>query len=909
MFYGAVIVTVALVALPWGMKQVLQNWLLANGADRARIADVDLNLFTGTAALNGVRVEMGARDVMAAKLLSVDFGVWPLLLRRELIVNSGELDGMRLEIERLPEAGWRIGSISKGREKSRGGQAQSWLLRIDQLNVHDSEVMYRSTAVSSTISIDSASLRSFTSAPNPPPASLVFQGRIDDAPAELELRELRLSPRLELAGKIALRELPIGYVAGLFKVQPESVGGAVDASGQLHVIDREQQGMMLTYQGELALAGGNTHGKRLQLEVDQLGWTGNIEYADKTRQAPWALQLDGRLSGRDLTLRSADEPIEAKHREIELNGKVAVSRLKEKFNIKAQAALRAVGTTLIDTRAGAPLFSLDTIAAGSVETDSAELITIKDFAAEGLRVPPGQLGETVAELRRLGFKTASIRDLKILEAAKITAMDFQVGAAGTPVVFLATDQVEADGVTTKGLNHVDATQIDLRGLSVLANPRTDAEPVANLNSAQITDLAWRADQGINIATVQLQDLHARLRRDANQQWEIDQLLETGMDPSQRRVTPAATRHTETKDRSNSEPRVGGRQIGPRLRVGELRLAGSNDVRLEDQGVRPPFQTTAFISELRVAGIDTEQPDTAASITLAGNVGQYGKIRITGTAKPFLPAPEFAMELEARDLELVPLSSYTVPLIGHAMERGQLRIASTTRITGGHMDSQNQLLLAKVKVQAVLPELAKQLEADIGMRLDRALSLLSDQAGNVTLSVPIVGDLGKTRVGLDDVIDTAIRGALSSGISALGFVLFPQLSFAKGIFKGLMKKTMAPIGFEAGRADLQEAHQKALDKLANQLQPQTSTVQLCPVVTYADVGARFGAPVKDNLLKDKKAELTPQQEDELIALGYDRAVVIKDRLVHQDGVAPERIFTCAPQAARDADAKPRVELRF
>ena len=114
-----------------------------------------------------------------------------------------------------------------------------------------------------------------------------------------------------------------------------------------------------------------------------------------------------------------------------------------------------------------------------------------------------------------------------------------------------------------------------------------------------------------------------------------------------------------------------------------------------------------------------------------------------------------------------------------MERGQLRIESTTRIAGGHMDSQNQLLLAKVKVKAVSPELAKQLEADIGMRLDRALSLLTDKAGTVKLSVPIVGELGKTKAELDDVIDTAIRGALSSGISALGFVLLPQLSFLKG----------------------------------------------------------------------------------------------------------------------------------
>ncbi len=907
--YAAAVVVAALIALPWGMKQVLQNWLLTNGADRSSIAEVDLNLFSGTAALKDVRVEIGSRTVMAARLIGVDFGVWSLLLRGELIVNRGDLDGMRLEIERLPAAGWRIGSIRQGNGKSRGRQTQSWLLRIDQLNVHDSEVMYRGPTVSSNITIASAALTSFTSAPDSPPASLIFNGKIDDAPAELEIQELRLSPRLELAGKITLRELPLGYVAGLFKVRPESVGGTLDASGQLHVVDREQQGMLLTYQGELALAGGKTHGKRLQLEVDQLGWTGTIEYADKTRQAPWALQWEGRLSGRDLTLRFAGESIAATHREIKLNGKIAVSRLKDKFNIKARAALRAAGTILVDTRTGVPLFSMDKIAAAGVESESTELITIKDFAAEGLRVAAGQAGETVVELDRMGFTMARIRDLKTLEAAKITAMGFQVGKTGTPVVLLATDQVEVGGVTTQGLNHVNAAQIDLRGLDVLVNPETGAGPVANLGGAQVTDLAWRDDQGLHIAKVHMQDLQARLRRDTNQQWEIDRLLETGTDPAQRRESPTETRQTETKDRAKAEPRVGGRQTRPRFRVGELRLEGSNEVRLEDQGVRPPFQSSAVVSELRVTGIDTDQPDSAASILLAGNVGRYGKIRLTGTAKPFLAAPELEMKLEARDLELVPLSSYTVPLIGHAMERGQLRIASTVRITGGHMDSQNQLLLAKVKVKAVSPQLAKQLEADIGMRLDRALSLLSDKTGNVKLSVPIVGVLGNTKVGLDDVIGTAIRGALSSGISALGFVLLPQLSFVKGILKGLTKKKTAPIGFEAGRADLQEAHQKALDKLAKQLQQQTTTVQLCPVITFSDVGALLGEPVKNNLLKNKKAELTPQQEDELIALGYDRAVVIKDRLVHQDDIAPDRIFTCAPQATRGADAKPRVELRF
>ena len=180
---------------------------------------------------------------------------------------------------------------------------------------------------------------------------------------------------------------------------------------------------------------------------------------------------------------------------------------------------------------------------------------------------------------------------------------------------------------------------------------------------------------------------------------------------------------------------------------------------------------------------------------------------------------------------------------------------------------------------------------------------------MTLSVPIAGALGSARVELSDVINTAIHGALSSGISALGVVFLPQLSFAKGIFRGLVEKKMAPIVFDAGNALLQETHRDALDELADQLQQRQDAVQVCPVVTLADVAALFGDSVKADLLKNQDARLAPRQEEEIMALGYDRAAAVKDRLVHRDGIEPGRIFICAPQAARRADARPRVELRF
>lgn len=106
-----VLVIAALVALPHVIRYSLERWLVDNGAQSAEIKRVHLNLFAGTAGINGLEIRLDDHVVLGDDDIQFDIEL-SSLFKKEGHLKTGKLSGLILEVEQYPDGHFRIGSIS-----------------------------------------------------------------------------------------------------------------------------------------------------------------------------------------------------------------------------------------------------------------------------------------------------------------------------------------------------------------------------------------------------------------------------------------------------------------------------------------------------------------------------------------------------------------------------------------------------------------------------------------------------------------------------------------------------------------------------------------------------------------------------------------------------------------------------
>ena len=78
------------------------------------------------------------------------------------------------------------------------------------------------------------------------------------------------------------------------------------------------------------------------------------------------------------------------------------------------------------------------------------------------------------------------------------------------------------------------------------------------------------------------------------------------------------------------------------------------------------------------------------------------------------------------------------------------------------------------------------------------------------------------------------------------------------------------------------------------------IKLCGIAVPAD-RAPLDLPVE--------GELAPEQLERLNTLARERALVIKEYLIGQDGVKVDHLFICTPEVSAKPDGVPRVKLEL
>jgi outer membrane protein OmpA-like peptidoglycan-associated protein len=204
----------------------------------------------------------------------------------------------------------------------------------------------------------------------------------------------------------------------------------------------------------------------------------------------------------------------------------------------------------------------------------------------------------------------------------------------------------------------------------------------------------------------------------------------------------------------------------------------------------------------------------------------------------------------------------------------------------------------------------------------ALGFLRDGQGDIALEVPISGRLDDPSFDSSDAVRQAVGGAIRGALLTTFNVLFPFGFIFGALGDGQSLPALPPVAFAPGLASLDARATAALDALAGVLADRPSTrLDVCGFAGPADLRALSAARGTDprgqelvETLRRLFARATGSApnaagEDELRGLAEERARAVAQRLAERPGVDAARLFECRPVVETQADAAPRVELRF
>jgi hypothetical protein len=372
------------------------------------------------------------------------------------------------------------------------------------------------------------------------------------------------------------------------------------------------------------------------------------------------------------------------------------------------------------------------------------------------------------------------------------------------------------------------------------------------------------------------------------------------------------------------------------------------VLFSDFFIKPNY--SADLSELtgKLSAFSSETPGgepQLADLELRGKAEGTASLEVTGKLNPLAKPLALDITGKVRDLELPPLSPYSVKYAGHGIERGKLSMDVHYQVLpSGQLTASNRLVLNQLTFGEPVAGAPNSLPVKL------AVALLANSQGVIDLDLPISGSLNDPQFSIGPVIFKIIVNLIGKAITA-------PFSLLASAFGGGAE--LSHVAFAPGSAVLTPEARQNLDKVAKALADRpalkitvTGTASLQderdglqrerlrqrvlaekrraspdstePVsadeypALLKEVYRRTDMPKPRNLVGLAKDLSVPEMEALLVAhqgateaqateLAQERGQAVRSYLVAQK-LPVERLFVAAPKSGKQAEKwTPRAEL--
>jgi outer membrane protein OmpA-like peptidoglycan-associated protein len=338
----------------------------------------------------------------------------------------------------------------------------------------------------------------------------------------------------------------------------------------------------------------------------------------------------------------------------------------------------------------------------------------------------------------------------------------------------------------------------------------------------------------------------------------------------------------------------------RFKVETVRIDNNSKIHIVDESVSPSFDTTVTPLIIAVDNIDNTNPDSRTAIKLNTSLNPGNRISAEGWLTPFAVKHDADIKLKIDALDLVMLSPYAVKAAGYRVRSGRINATLNGKVDNEVLNAKTKLIAQRLNLDAT-SDAARGKSAQklgIGMPIDAALALMKDKKGNISIEVPVSGNLGDP----DFAIGPAFRGAMTQAIkkASVTYATYALQPYGSILFGAQMlsKATalrLESVHFEPGEAEINKSANQYLEKIAGLMKERPAiNITLCGTATDTDL----------KVLRNRSVN---KLEEALLRLAEQRSDTVKNHLMKQYSIAADRFFDCQPQVASGASAQPEVKL--
>ncbi|MCR8961048.1 DUF748 domain-containing protein [Variovorax sp. S2] len=260
---------------------------------------------------------------------------------------------------------------------------------------------------------------------------------------------------------------------------------------------------------------------------------------------------------------------------------------------------------------------------------------------------------------------------------------------------------------------------------------------------------------------------------------------------------------------------------PVINFGPMSLVNGR-IDFTDLFVKPNY--SADLSELtgKLSSFSSNPPKgesgrpALADLELRGKAQQTAALEITGKLNPLAKPLELDITAKMRDLDLAPLSPYSVRYSGHGIERGKMSMDVNYKIAAdGQLTATNKLVLNQLQFGDEVQGAPNSLPVRL------AVALLADRNGVIDVDLPLRGSLNDPQFSIGPLIFKAIVNLIVKAATSPFSLLTGGLGGGSG--------ESSTVTFEPGSSVLSASAKESLDKVAKAL-TERPTLQMTVVGT-------------------------------------------------------------------------------
>ncbi|MCG6874789.1 MAG: DUF748 domain-containing protein [Betaproteobacteria bacterium] len=390
---------------------------------------------------------------------------------------------------------------------------------------------------------------------------------------------------------------------------------------------------------------------------------------------------------------------------------------------------------------------------------------------------------------------------------------------------------------------------------------------------------------VGLGEIALADFYARLSLSADGRFQIQDLMQspataTGKPPTAKPAAPTPESKTGEAKRPAVAP-------PSNVRIGRIALQGGT-VDFSDYFVNPNYR--AKLSDIH--GSLTEMaPDKASEVELRAKGERAALFEVLGRVNPLAPTLFLDITGTAKDIELPPVSAYSMKYVGYKIEQGKLTLNVKYHLENDKLAAENNIILDQLtfgeKVES--PDATK-------LPVPAAIAILKDRNGVIDVNVPISGSLDDPKFSVTDAAVRAVGNLITKAVTAP----FSVLGASVGGDEELSYVEFAP-GSAALDAD-GLGKLRTLTKLLNE-RPNLKLDITGRVDPAADREALQRSPIG--------AARAQVGDKDLQRLADARAEAARRWLVNEGKLPPSRIFLVAPkltaEGVKDKGKPTRVDF--